>query len=100
MSNEKLQFNELSIMLLPDKHGIYFLFDREEIIYIGRAHGTGVSIPSRLTDHLKGKDGDCTKNASHFAYEVCSDPVNKEKELLATFKLQTGELPRCNERIG
>ena len=82
-----------------NEHGVYVLFDGGEIIYIGRAAGERVTIRSRLHDHKSGREGPCTKGASHYARERTSNPVARERELLGQHRREHGKLPRCNDRV-
>lgn len=96
MTGQKIPFTEDNVNRSPDSPGVYFLFDGNELIYIGQSEE---SIRDRLQSHLEGYDGPCTQNATHYMREVCSDPVAREEQLLREFKRQHGRLPRCNERI-
>ena len=94
------QFNDLNIMLAPEKPGVYALQDGAEVIYYGRAVGPSTTIRSRLQDHHAGREGPCTQGASHFRYEEIPEPERRELELLNEFEEKFGRLPRCNERKG
>ena len=99
IQGDRYAFTEETIDRSPDQHGVYQLEDGASIIYIGRAAGTGVTIRSRLRDHKGGRDGPCTKGASHFRREVTEAAVSREKELLEEYKRNNnGRLPRCNDR--
>ncbi len=91
------RFTWENIQNAPNQAGVYGLADGQEIIYYGRAKGGDVTIRSRLSDHKKGKDGPCTQNATHYWREKTSQPVSRERELLAAYRAQHGKLPRCNE---
>ena len=84
----------------PDEHGVYALYDGQELIYYGRAAGYGVTIRSRLQDHYAGREGRCTQGADGYRREVTDTPIMREKELLEEYQRVYGRLPRCNERIG
>lgn len=81
----------------PEQPGVYALYSSGTLIYYGRA---SVSIRARLKSHYDGNEGPCTRAATHYAREVCSNPVNREVELLREFQAANHRLPRCNERIG
>ena len=93
-------FTEDNVEKAPDKPGVYALYDGDELIYIGRAMGEGVTIRSRLQDHKSGREGPCTKGASHYKRALTPSPAAREKALLIEYRKAKGELPRCNERIG
>ena len=85
----------------PEKQGVYALYDGQELIYIGRASGEGVTIRSRLQAHHRGDDGRCTQQAIHYRREVTTDPISREQELLEEYKrAHDGRLPHCSERVG
>lgn len=84
----------------PDREGVYFLYDGPELIYHGRALGKGVTIRSRLQDHLAGRAGKCTQSATDYGFEYPAQPDLYEVTFLAAYKKRFGRLPRCNERIG
>lgn len=85
---------------VPNRHGVYWLYWRGRLIYIGRAAGFAVSVRSRLHDHMAGREGRCTQVADMFAYEICLNPVARERSLLDGHKRLYGCLPACNDRIG
>lgn len=89
--------NLLGIVSAPDAAGVYALLEWDELIYYGRALN---SIRDRLEAHRSGSEGPCTQRATHFLYEVCFNPAQREVDLLSRHKATFGRLPRCNERIG
>ncbi len=99
-ASKKYKFTKDNVDNAPDEQGVYALFDEQEVIYYGRAKGENVTIRSRLQSHLAGREGVCTKKATHYQREVTTAPVSREKQLLEEYDLVHGRLPRCNERIG
>ena len=81
----------------PDDPGVYALWRDDELIYYGSAHGEGASIRSRLLDHLSGQSNGCAARATHYSWELCRDPVRRERELLLEHEAQAKRPPRCNE---
>ncbi len=100
ISGDKYSFTEKNMDRAPVEAGVYALYDGDEIIYYGRATGDTVTIRSRLQDHLAGREGYCTKNATSYKRETTTRPVSREKELLEEHERTSGKLPRCNERTG
>lgn len=84
----------------PAFEGLYCLYDSGELIYVGRAIGLGVTIRSRLQDHLAGRAGWCTQYATHFGWQFTSNAAQEEVNVLEAFQRRFGRLPRCNQRIG
>jgi hypothetical protein len=99
ITDGKYQFTQLNVDLSPNNIGVYELLDSYIEIYIGRASETD-TIRNRLQSHLRGDEGTCTKQATHYRRQVCSNPVSRETELLEEYKHFHGGLPRCNQRIG
>lgn len=98
ISGKKYPFTDDNVNAAPQKHGVYELCEDNETTYIGRASGDGVTIRSRLQSHKSGREGPCTKRASHYKREVTSSPVSREKELISEYFNRHGRLPRCNDR--
>lgn len=84
----------------PENAGVYALFQNGVLIYYGRAQGGNVTIRSRLQSHQRGGEGYCTQQATHYQWEICSNPIAREVELLAGYRAKFGTLPRCNQRVG
>lgn len=68
-------FNRLTICVAaPEKQGVYYCGSLNSdgslgVYYVGRAKGTGVSIRSRLLDHL---NTDHWTAVTHFGFRLCS----------------------------
>lgn len=86
------QYNSSSVTNnAPDKTGVYYcghLNSEGSLIpdYIGRAMGEGVTIQSRLADHLRE---DYWPDATHFGYQICttkSETEAHEAEEIAKYK--------------
>ncbi len=80
----------------PEDHGIYALWEREELIYLGCAPGPDFTIQRALRRHAAGADGPCTEQATHYGWELCLEPLERRAELLAEFQARFKRLPRCN----
>ena len=93
ISGDEYSFTESNINNSPHAPGVYALYLRGELIYYGSAT---VQISDRLQDHLSGRDGPCTQQADGYRRELCSNPRQREKELLMEFRAAFGRLPRCN----
>jgi SpoIIAA-like len=90
-SGRRYRFNRIVIAGAPSAPGVYTLWQGEEVIYYGRAHGEA-TIRSRLLEHLEQPVG-----ATHYSWEISREPAPLEKELLQQFKRAFGRLPRLNE---
>lgn len=100
ISSPRYPFNQATLNGVPDRAGVYALYDGTTVIYYGCAQGGIVTIRSRLQRHFRGDEGACTKSATHFTAEPCTNPVTREEELLNEFKNLNNRLPRCNTRVG
>ena len=89
-------FTDVEIKKAPLSDGVYGLYEGNTLIYYGKGKGAK-GIRGRLEAHKAGYEGSCTMNADYFNYEICSDPINRERELLHEYKTTHGQLPRCND---
>ncbi len=96
LSGDKRSFTKENVDNSPTADGVYALYDDGVTIYIGKGDGEN-GIRARLQAHKRGDEGSCTKNASHYRRETCSNPTTKEKALLQEYKDANGKLPRCND---
>jgi|SRR5438105_4956176 len=78
----------------PDDPGVYALWDRDELIYIGRAGGDQTTIQCMLMAHFHGRIEPVS--ATHYSWELARDPVAREVELLRKYQAQHKRLPRAN----
>ena len=96
VAGDTYNFSQDNILKSPDKAGVYALFDGGHVIYYG---SSARSIQDRLQSHFDGDDGPCTKGATDYKREVCSNSLVRERELLEAYKRQNNRLPRCNDVI-
>jgi hypothetical protein len=89
-------FSAEHVALAPAGTGVYFLYRRGRVIYIGVAvHGA--TLRQELERHLEGLYGPGTQAASSFDYELTRDPVVAKHEYLRVHKARHGgRLPACN----
>src|SRR5687768_6632308 len=90
----RYRFDNLSISFAPTDEGVYWLWDGEELIFIGRATGHA-TIKSCLQDHCAGDHGECTQKATHYGWELVRFPAWREAELLEDFVAENKRRPRC-----
>lgn len=96
IASPRYAFNATMVSGAPPDPGVFALWEREELIYYGRALGQGSTIQSRLREHLEG--GGCTSRATHYGWEISSNPRSRDAELLREFETSHGRLPRCNSK--
>ena len=79
----------------PNDPGVYALWENDELIYYGHARGESATIQSCLQQHVAGGNG-CTARATHYGWEISSNPPQREADLLREFQRAHKRLPRCN----
>jgi len=95
IASPRYAFNATMVWGAPPDPGVYALWEGEELIYYGRALGGGITIQSRLREHLESAQS-CTARATHYGWEIASNPRVREAELLREHQKSHGRLPRCN----
>ncbi|HVL37515.1 MAG TPA: hypothetical protein VM489_17740 [Burkholderiales bacterium] len=95
IASPRYAFNALMVAGAPPDPGVFALWEHDELIYYGRALGGAATIQSRLREHLEAAS-DCTARATHYGWEITSNPRAREAELLREYQRQHGRLPRCN----
>lgn len=94
IQGQRWKFSKDSVDAAEDKPGVYALFDGSTLIYLGQSEN---SIRSRLQRHYSGKEGSCTQGATAYVEEPCSNPPQREADLISEYKRSnSGKLPRCN----
>jgi hypothetical protein len=90
-------FDQAGVATAPATRGVYFLYHRYRVLYIGVAvHGTGIR--QELEKHLSGAYGPRTRMATAFDFEPTRDPVVARSQYLAAHSARyRGQLPRCND---
>lgn len=81
----------------PRDMGVYVLWRDRQLLYIGRALGGSTTIHSRLNDHMSGALCDCSRQATHYSWEIVLQPIVRELELLQEQRDAAGALPPCNQ---
>lgn len=89
--SRRYRFTQLVIAGAPDETGVYALWDGEEVIYYGRG-----KIRSRLLEHFHGRLDPLTRRATHYGWEICAAPDQREAELLSEHQRVFGRAPRLN----
>lgn len=78
----------------PEEPGVYGLWKDDELIFLGRATQAS-TIRACLVEHLAGACP-CTRQATHYTWELSLQPAAREAEVLREFQARFGRLPRCN----
>lgn len=94
---EHLPFDAHYVATAPAAPGVYLLYDRHRLIYIGLA-AADATIRECLRHHLRGERGTCTGSATEFDYEASAEPLPLYGHYLSVYVEATGGLlPECNE---
>jgi hypothetical protein len=97
IASPRYAFTAVMVGGAPPDPGVFALWENDELIYYGRALGQGATIQSRLREHLEAGES-CTSPATHYGWEITSNPRAREAELLREYERAHGRLPRCNAR--
>lgn len=95
IASPRYALNRTMVAGAPPDPGVFALWEKDELIYYGRAQGVGATIQSRLREYLE-RGNPCTAAATHYAWEITSNPRSREAELLREYQRSHGRLPRCN----
>ena len=97
ISGDSYEFTDRNLDDAPNEAGVYALYQRDSLIYIGRSKGGRTTIRSWLKAHKAGREGPCTKAATAYKREVASSPVSRQKQLIDEYYNANGRLPKCND---
>jgi hypothetical protein len=97
ISSPRYVFTDSMVSGAPPDPGVFALWEKDELIYYGRAQGGGATIQSRLREHLERRDL-CTAGATHYSWELSSNARVREVELMREYLLSHGRRPRCNPK--
>ena len=86
----RYQFTRIVLAGAPNESGVYTLWKGDEVLYYGRASGA-TTIRSCLLQHYQLK-----VEATHYSWEMCRDPAQRELELLREHEDLFGRAPRLN----
>lgn len=96
LPEKKWPFTRVNIEYAPEDPGVFILWERDEVIYIGRA--TRSTIKAELLAHQDGAAGACTMKATHYSWEITMLSHAREAALLQEFRAEFERAPRCNEK--
>jgi hypothetical protein len=87
-------FATYAIAAAPDEPGIYILWERGELTYIGSTAGDA-TIRSILSEHL-ADPAKCPCRPTHYSWRLARQPRFAEYVLLKDHLERFRALPRCN----
>jgi hypothetical protein len=74
----------------PDTAGVYALWDNATLLYVGRANGGADTIRSRLMAHARGESARQRGTPTHYGWEICRNPREREAQVLAELAAAAG----------
>jgi hypothetical protein len=96
IAKTRYPFSTKMIAGAPKDMGVYALWRDQRLLYVGRALGGSSTIFSRLEEHMSGALCDCSRQATHYSWEIVTQPIVRELELLQEQRNAAGQLPPCN----
>lgn len=94
--NKRWRFARAVIEFSPEDPGVYALWKGGELAYYGRT-SADTTIRACLLEHFSGCRGECTREATHYSWEMSKTPATREAELLNDYWSDFGRFPQCNE---
>lgn len=95
--SKQLPFTDLMIRSITDSPGVYALWNREKLLYIGRT-GPDEGLRAALESHARDQHPVTIPCIYDFQYEVHGDPKRRQDEVLRAFRKRAGRLPPYNEK--
>jgi len=77
----KWRFTRSLVGDAPDFKGVYVLWANDVPLAVGHALGAGDTLRSRLGSHLSHAGAPGMARITHYSWEICSDPLKREREL-------------------
>ena len=81
LNKQKWRFVQSLVQDAPEHGGVYVLWAGDKVICIGRAEGGRDTVRGCLTQLLESRSGEA-QHATHYSWELCRNPVQREAELL------------------
>jgi hypothetical protein len=95
ITGEPFAFEPRDVKTTPDEPGVFALFSRREVVYIGVAeHSLRETLEARLATQSLGSDDEITG----FVVEATLHPHDRRRDLLFEYKAITGAMPKQNSR--
>jgi hypothetical protein len=95
ITGEPFAFEPRDVKATPDDPGVFALFARREVVYIGVAeHSLRDTLEARLATQSIGSDDEITG----FVYESTEFPHDRRRDLLFEYRAITGAMPKQNGR--
>jgi hypothetical protein len=87
----KWRFTESLIGDAPEFKGVYVLWANDVPLAAGHALGAPDTIRSRLVAHRSHTGTPGMERVTHYSWEICSDPVRREREVTRALGLSDGQ---------
>ena len=89
----KWRFTESLVGDAPDFKGVYVLWANDVPLAAGHALGGRDTIRSRLSAHLSHFVAPGMARVTHYSWEICSDPLKREREVARALGLSGADAP-------
>jgi hypothetical protein len=83
---------EENVAKSPRKRGVYALYEKKTLVFLGQAAGEADTIRSRLRGHLRS----AKKGTTRYKREASRSPAARLKELLDEYVKANGKPPAMN----
>jgi hypothetical protein len=93
IASPRYPFSRTAIEAAPDDHGVYALYQGEELVFYGVALGAA-TIQTRLMGHFAALIEPSI--ATHYAWEIARDPQTRLAVLLREYKHTFNRTPKFN----
>ena len=91
-------FTDLMVSIVPKRAGVFALWDEKGIIYIGAADGVE-GLRGELERLLRHEYPLAIQDICHFQVEACSDPDQRQQEILDKYQRKHGHSPLYNQAV-
>jgi hypothetical protein len=79
---DRWKFKQSMIADAPEHGGVYALWHDDALLHLGHANGAGDTIRSRLAAHLERAEARGDGFATHYSWEIATNPKQCEAEIL------------------
>lgn len=95
---QRYSFTREAIQFAPEAPGVYGIFDKEDLIYVGGTDAAHSTIRQCLIGHHGGAYGACTVRANRYTWEITLSCTTRAEALLQSFWERHWSYPRCHTR--
>lgn len=93
---QRYSFTREAIRFAPEAPGIYGIFEKGDLIYVGGTDAARSTIRQCLVGHHRAEFGACTLRATRYAWEITLSCRARAEAVLKSFRERHQRYPRCN----